>query len=170
MNLNDVRQRMAANAERIRALANGLSPEQARWKPDPDSWSALEVINHLYDEEREDFRVRLDIILHRPGEPWPPIDPGGNVSARRYNERDLSQSLEAYLAERRASLDWLAGLGGANWDAAYETRWGVMRAGDMLASWAAHDLLHLRQLVELQYLYTREVSLQPYAVQYAGDW
>ena len=34
-------------------LIAGLAPEQARWKPDPASWSAVEVINHLYDEERE---------------------------------------------------------------------------------------------------------------------
>jgi hypothetical protein len=161
---------MADNAERIRALASNIGPEQARWRPDPESWSILEVINHLYDEEREDFRVRLDITLHRPGEAWPPIDPAGNVTARRYNEREPGPSLEAFLAERRDSLAWLAGLGSSDWGATYETRSGSLRAGDLLASWAAHDLLHLRQLVELNYLYAREVSLQPYAVQYAGDW
>ena len=61
-------------------------------------WSTLEVVCHLYDEEREDFRQRLDIILHRPEAKWPPIDPVGWVSARKYNERDLAQSLAEFLA------------------------------------------------------------------------
>ena len=44
-----------------------------------------------------------------------------------------------------------------------------MTAGDMFSSWVAHDLLHLRQLVELQYTYTVQ-TVQPYAVIYAGEW
>jgi hypothetical protein len=169
MQFDQIRKLMADNAERIRLLAGNLSPEQARWKPDAASWSALEVVNHLYDEEREDFRARLDIILHNPGEAWPPIDPQGNIQARKYNERDLPTSLDNYLAERRASLAWLEGLGSPDWEATYTSQWGSMKAGDMLAAWAAHDMLHMRQLVELLFLYNRE-NLKPYDVQYAGDW
>ena len=65
MNLEEFTVQMVNHAAAIRSLAQGISDEQARWKPDPDSWSLLEVINHLYDEERQDFRVRLEIILHR---------------------------------------------------------------------------------------------------------
>ncbi len=158
-----------ANAERIRLLATSVSDEQARWRPDPDSWSLLEVVNHLYDEEREDFRVRLDYILHRPGDSWPPIDPQGWVTARDYNSRDLAESLENFLAERRKSLEWLEGLGEPDWEAKVEDPRGVMRAGDMYSAWVAHDGLHLRQLVELHYLYWR-AQAQPYDVGYAGDW
>ena len=160
---------MADNTERLRRLASGIAPGQAGWKPALDSWSVLEVVNHLYDEEREDFRVRLDIILHRPEADWPPIDPMGWVTARKYNERDLAESLDNFLAERRASFGWLDGLGEPDWEASVTSRFGTMRAGDMFAAWVAHDMLHLRQLVELHYLYTRE-RVQPYEVGYAGDW
>ena len=47
--------------------------------------------------------------------------------------------------------------------------WGKLTAGDLLASWAAHDLLHLRQLNELRYAYLIQVAA-PYSVRYAGDW
>ena len=57
---------MELNAQRIQRLVAGIAPDQARWKPDPESWSIVEVINHLYDEERYDFRVRLEIILFHP--------------------------------------------------------------------------------------------------------
>lgn len=159
---------MTANAQRIALLAE-VSAEQARWKPDPDSWSILEVINHLYDEEREDFRVRLDYILHRPGEEAPPIDPKGWVTARQYNQRDLQQSLDNFLHERQKSLDWLRGLGTPDWDRSIAMPWGPITAGDMFAAWVGHDLLHLRQLVELHWAYTNQ-ELQPYSTSYAGGW
>jgi hypothetical protein len=76
---------MADSAQRIRALADGVSEEQARWKPDQKSWSILEVVNHLLDEEHEDFRAFLDIALHRPDEPRPKIAPEAWVTERRYN-------------------------------------------------------------------------------------
>jgi hypothetical protein len=39
----------------------------------------------------------------------------------------------------------------------------------MLASWLAHDLLHLRQLIELRYQLTKSNST-PFNVDYAGKW
>ena len=160
---------MAKNAARIAALVRDVTKPQARWRPDPDTWSILEVINHLWDEEREDFRVRIDFTLHRPGEPWPGIDPGGWVGQRRYNERDSKESLAGFLSAREASLAWLHQLDSPDWDVTYEAPWGPIRAGDVFASWVAHDLLHTRQLVELHWAYT-QAQVQPYSTQYAGDW
>lgn len=158
------------NAERIEGLLRGLSVDEARWKPDRDSWSFLEVINHLHDEEVEDFRVRLDIILHDPKKPWPPIDPEVWVSQRRYNSRDLETSLKAFLDERAASLEWLHGLGKPDWNATCQAPWGdVIRAGDMFAAWVTHDHLHMRQLVELHRLLTADRAT-PYRLDYAGTW
>jgi hypothetical protein len=157
------------NADRIKALVQGVSNDVARWKPDKNSWSILEVINHLYDEEVEDFRVRLDIILHDPKKPWPPIDPVAWVSQRRYNMRDLDTSLKSFLDARSASLEWLHSLENPNWDSVYQSPFGVMRAGDMFASWVTHDHLHMRQLVELHRLSTGEKA-RPYRLDYAGTW
>jgi hypothetical protein len=39
----------------------------------------------------------------------------------------------------------------------------------MFAAWVAHDLLHIRQLVELHYGWTTQ-QLQPYDAGYAGEW
>lgn len=169
MNLDVYMSQMAHNAARIRRLASDVSEAQARWKPAPDSWSILEVVNHLYDEEREDFRVRLDYILHHPDRPWPKIDPEGWVTGRGYNQRELEPTLDNFRQERQNSLAWLRELSEINWQAACQTPFGQMTAGDMFASWVAHDLLHLRQLVELHWAYTVS-QLQPYKVDYAGRW
>jgi len=129
----------------------------------------LEVIGHLYDEERLDFRVRLDFMLHRPGEPWPAINPQGWVQEHRYNEEELQELLGGFLAAREDSVRWLRGLLSPNWEAVYEAPFGQIRAGDLLAAWVAHDLLHMRQLVELHWGYLVK-EVEPYQVVYAGEW
>lgn len=160
---------LSGNAVKIQALVRDVSDQQAHWKPDPDVWSILEVVCHLLDEEREDFRVRLDYTLHRPGEPWPLIDPAGWVTAREYNQQDPETSLDAFLSERDASVAWLRELHAPNWEATYQAPWGPISAGDLFASWVAHDLLHIRQLVELIWASTK-AQLEPHRTDYAGQW
>ena len=170
MNQEALADQLALQAHRIEVLVSGVSDEQMRWKPSPNDWSMLEVINHLTDEEREDFRTRLDILLHRPDDEMPPIDPQGWITSRAYNQRDPGESLANFLIERERSLTWLRGLTDPNWESSTLSPSGrSFHAGDMAASWAAHDLLHSRQLVELHWAWNlRQVT--PYDVAYAGDW
>ena len=156
-------------AQLIQQFVLTVSDDQARWKPNNDSWSILEVVNHLYDEERDDFRTRLKHILDQVEGLPPAIHPGQWVTERRYNERELPDSIAQFMQERGVSLEWLRTLKGANWDLVLETPFGRFTSGDMLMSWLAHDLLHLRQLVELHYAYHKQRA-QPYDIEYAGDW
>jgi len=160
---------MGHNAKSIAQLVQGISDEQARWKPNQKTWSILEVVNHLHDEEREDFRIRVDIMLNRPDEPLPKFDPEAWPAERRYNERDLEESLGNFLREREESIRWLHSLKSPDWDAIYESSRLKMSAGDMFAAWVAHDLLHLRQLVRLKWLFATH-ELEPYMIDYAGLW
>ncbi len=160
---------MSTHIGAISSLTLGISTEQARWKPDPEKWSILEVINHLYDEERLDFRLRLDILLHHPDQSWPPINPQGWVTERAYNQRDLVQSVDDFLLERQKSLAWLKGLENPDWNASVTAPFGTFSAGDIFSAWMAHDLLHLRQLVELHWACAVKAA-EPYKVNYAGEW
>jgi hypothetical protein len=170
MDLDVMIGRLRANAEVLAALAAGVGEAQARWRPAPDKWSILEVVNHLADEEVEDFRTRVDLTLHRPGSSWPPIDPQGWVGQRRYDERDLAGSLDRFLSARRDSLAWLGGLEDPDWTLAYEhPKAGPITAGDLLTSWVAHDHIHIRQLNRLH----REhlvAELSGHSPDYAGEW
>jgi len=169
MNINDFIPIMRENARKIETLVNKVSLHEARWKPDPNAWSILEVINHLFDEEKEDFRVRLDIILHHPEKKWPPIDPEGWVGSRNYNSRELHPSLANFLQEREASLAWLPKLTKAAWKTEYMASFGPIKAGDMLTAWVTHDHHHMRQLVELLYALVLE-KMAPFEGRYAGQW
>lgn len=157
------------STEMIRALLLGITQEEAQVKPNPESWSILEVVCHLYDEEREDFREHLDFILHRQNDEWHVIDPQSWVRERKYNEQYLDEIKEKLFAERAKSLEWLNGLADSNWNITYTSQYGSMSAGEMFSCWVAHDNLHIRQLVELRRQKIENIT-QPYNIEYAGDW
>src|SRR5262245_11466454 len=127
-------------------MVTGVDKEQAVWKPDAESWSILEVVNHLADEEREDFKARIKYVLGGSVGEAAPINPKQWVIERGYNQRKLDESIADFMGERQRSLDWLRDLD-TDWDATYTAPWGSISAGDFLVAWVAHDLLHLRQLV-----------------------
>jgi len=169
MEFNRIHQELVQNAEIIRSLTAGISQEEATSKPSPESWSVLEVICHLHDLECEDFRPRLKDMLDGTAAKWAMIHPKSWVEARKYNSRNFEEMRNAFLAERSKSLNWLQTLPNPNWEVIYSDDYGSMQAGDLFVSWAAHDNLHIRQLVELRH--ARIVLLaEPYEVTYAGQW
>ncbi len=157
------------STDMIRALLAGISQPEAQAKPDPNAWSILETLCHLVDEEREDFREHLDLVVNRPEGKWHSIEPEAWVKVRRYNEQDFRQIRDRFFGERSRSLDWLRGFSSADWDKSYSAPWGTISAGDLLVSWVAHDNLAIRQLVELRRKRIETIS-EPYDVRYAGDW
>lgn len=169
MEFETLYQELAHGATIIPTLLSGITEADSRLRPNADSWSILEVICHLYDEERDDFRERLDLILNRPHDELKPIHPSAWVTERRYNERNFAESLDAFIAERHQSLEWLKGLSSANWESEYVREGRRLKAGEMFASWVAHDNLHCRQLVELRRSRIERIT-PPYDIGYAGDW
>ena len=169
MDFKTLYQELSQSTEMIQALLTGISQVEAQIKPDTESWSILEVVCHLFDEEREDFREHLDFILHRQNEEWHGIAPDGWVLEREYNKQNFVEMQEKFFAERWKSMEWLQGLSEANWETTYTSQFGSMKAADMFACWVAHDNLHVRQLTELRRNWIERMT-QPYDIQYAGDW
>ena len=161
--------RLSANLRVFDHFLGGVGSEQAGWHPAPEAWSLLEVVCHLYDEERDDFRTRLRLILEDPAQEWPPIDPRGWVLSRGYASRDFATMVDGFIAERAASIVWLRGLADPALNNARDLGNFTLCGGDLLGAWLAHDFLHLRQINELYYAYTARAA-EPYSVVYAGDW
>ena len=168
MRMDVIVERMRANAAAIRALVQGVDDAQARWRPAEGSWSILEVITHMADEEPDDFRIRLRLTLEDPSLDWPPTDPQAWVIERHYNEGDLGESLARFEAEREASIAWLRSLSNPAWDHSKTHPLGFsLRAGDLMSSWLAHDQAHIHQLSELQAAWL-SVGNAPYETGYSG--
>lgn len=158
---------LEASSRVLLDLFDDVDDDEVRWKPAPERWSMLEVLVHLWDEEKDDFRHRLSLTLEDPALEWPPIDPEVWARERRYNERDPAEALAGLRQERAASLVWLRGLDQRDWQRGHEHgARGVLRAGDLLASWTAHDVLHLRQLSNLRIEYL-SFKAAPYSTRYA---
>jgi hypothetical protein len=152
----------------LEALLAGLPDGDARFRPPEGGWSILEVVGHLLAEEAEDFGARLRATLTDPLQPWAPIDPEASVAAQRYHEANPRDLLARFREERARTVAWLRGLRNPPWDAAHtHPQRPALHAGDLLASWAAHDARHLQQIAKrLHALAARDGA--PYSVEYAG--
>lgn len=165
LNFDEIIRQLSSGAEAIHALTQNVPAEQARWKPDSQTWSLQETMAHLYNEERLDFRKHLKEMLSDPPQPWQRFD-----SSELVVVESLEQVLDGFLSERGASLAWLKALESPDWNITIEAPWGgPICAGDVLGSWAAHDYLHLRQINELLFAWNAQ-HIAPYSVKYAGDW
>ena len=162
--------RLERFADILPAVVRGLSDEDARWRPDGASWSILEIVTHMADEEVEDFRRRVELTLGDPEAAWPSIDPEGWAVERRYNEGRLVEAVERFAVARRESVRWLRGLDDPDWTRAYRhPKIGAMPAGEVFTAWAAHDALHLRQIAKRLYQMTARDGGE-YGPDYAGSW
>jgi hypothetical protein len=171
MNANAIIRRLEWFGGALPVVVGGLTIEEARYRPASGAWSVLEIVNHLCDEEVEDFGARLRFVLESRKGTWGAIDPEGWARERRYNDRNLLESVERFVASRRASVAWLRGIAAsADWRCACEhPKLGAIRAGDLLAAWAAHDALHLRQIAKRVYeLAGRDAP--GFRTEYGGVW
>jgi len=109
------------------------------------------------------------LTLFDPEKDWPSIDPPGWVTARGYDQREIQPSLNNFLVERETSLAWLRELEAPNWENRHLLPNGSRSAGDLLASWLAHDFLHIRQLARLHWQHAGSIAA-PHHTEYAGPW
>jgi len=150
-------------------LLENIDREVYLWRPTQDKWNILEILCHLYDEEREDFRARLKHTLENPGVPLPSIDPIGWVATRKYAEQDYEKMLQKFLSERDSSVEWLNGLVDPKWDNVHKhPKLGDISAEMFFTSWIAHDYLHIKQITKVKYDYLKKISRDKIA--YAGEW
>lgn len=139
------------------------------WKQSNDKWSLLEIICHLYDEEKEDFRARLLSTLANPNKEFTPIDPVGWITSRKYSEENFEFKLNQFITERENSIKILKNLNQPNWDNYYKhPKFGNLSAKMFLANWVAHDYLHIRQIIKLKFDYLSITTNEK--LNYAGEW
>jgi hypothetical protein len=160
---------LSRNKDVFRDLFSGLAEPQVKWKQAPEKWCLLEIVCHLYDEEREDFRARVDHILHNSDKEMPKIDPVAWVTQRKYIEQNYDELIDKFVAEREKSLHWLASIDSPDWQRYYQhPKVGPITAELILTNWLAHDYLHIRQVIRLKYDYLKAHTIVP--LDYAGEW
>lgn len=121
------------------------------WLAEPDTvdgWTARDVIGHLISAELDDWIPRAEIIL-RDGtsRPFDPFDRFAHVERDR--DVPLAALIERFGELRAGSLARLGEL--VHDDADLDRRGrhpelGEVTLGQLLATWAVHDLDHLAQV------------------------
>ncbi len=169
MDHNRIIENLSSNQHVLSSILANKTQEEYMWKPKINSWCILEVVCHLYDEEREDFRGRVKHTLETPNEPLTMFDQIAWVKDRKYIEQDYNQMVEKLLAERKKSITWLHSLKTPAWKNAYiHPKLGPLSSEHFLANWLAHDFLHIRQIIAIQFKYLKQTTNNELA--YAGTW
>lgn len=113
-----------------------------------DSWSPREIVAHLAHADRTDWMPRARHLLEfGETQPFPPFDRLGQRKAME--GKSLAEVLEDFAAVRAASLVELRelNLGSAKLERrGTHPSFGSVTLGQLLATWAAHDLTHLHQI------------------------
>lgn len=169
MDINLIISELEKNKNAFKYLLEDLSSEFYLWRKSDNKWNLLEIVCHLYDEERDDFRARVKSVLDNPSAELLPIDPTGWVISRNYRMHDYSEKLKDFISERENSIAWLRKLQNPQWENSYShPKLGPLTAKMFLVNWLAHDYLHIRQIIRIKYDYLEITTGEN--LLYAGEW
>lgn len=170
MKIKRIIEQLNSNKEIIKNLVQYVTQEQAVWRPSKNRWTVMEIINHLIDIEIIDFRYDFDLVLNHPEDSWPSFSIEKLRIEGKYNNREIKSSINKFLEEREKSIIWLSDLNNPDLNSLHSGqgfKGKRMKAGDVLVSWIAHDLFHIRHLTLLQWYILNEWE-KPYSPRYSG--
>jgi uncharacterized damage-inducible protein DinB len=142
---------LSATANRLRALAADLSPDEVDRAPAPGKWSIREIVAHLADCELVfAFRLR-QALAPAAGEPHAIIQPfDQDAWAQRYAAYDLASALDLFQGARTWNMQLLRTVNDEDRGrlTTHPER-GTMTFWTIVETMAGHDLNHLQQLERL---------------------
>jgi hypothetical protein len=117
----------------------------------PGTWSPFDIVGHLIHGERTDWVPRTEHLLrHGIDVPFATFDREAMFAASK--GLSLSALLDTFAGLRRESLERLASLALTPADLdrrGLHPQLGVVTLGQHLATWTAHDLTHVGQIVRV---------------------
>ena len=145
----------------LEALLRGLPEVWTGRDEGAGTWTVFGVVGHLIHGERTDWMPRVRMILEvGESRAFAPFD--RLAQERESAGKSLDELLGEFAAARRANLEELRGLGLRQEDMQRRGRHpalGAVTLGELLATWAAHDMTHLHQISRVMaYQYREEVG------------
>jgi hypothetical protein len=135
----------------VRTLLADLPPDWIEQTEGPGTWSPFDVVGHLIHGERTAWMPRVDhIFSHGDAVPFPPFDREAMFAASQ--GRSLDDLLDTFASLRRGSVDRLSArhLTEADLDRhGRHPEFGMVTLRQHLATWVAHDLSHISQIVRV---------------------
>lgn len=142
--------RLRGELAAIRTVCDPLAPSDWSSGAGEDTWSAVEIVRHLRDVEREINLPRLESILRQDDPFLDATDPDRWVGTRNDRGQSGVEALREFTAARGELLARLQALEPPDWQRrARDALFGPTRLDELVTIIAEHDVLHLRQLLEL---------------------
>ncbi len=140
---------LAEAPPRIAALTAGLQPAQLHAKPNPDEWSANDVLAHLRSCA-DVWGSCIEVIIAQDTPTIRAVNPRTWINDTDYLEQEFQPSLDAFAAQRTGLLAVLEPLAPEAWSrAATVTGAGkpLVRTVHSYAEWLAlHERPHVKQI------------------------
>ncbi len=160
-NLNDAIAILDRTPDVLRALLGSLPPEWTTATEGGDSWSAFDVVGHFIQGEKTDWIPRARIILaHGDAQAFEPFDRFAQFEASQ--GQTLADLLDEFAVLRAENVAALQAMNLQPADFArkgHHPALGEVTLGQLIATWVAHDLDHLNQIVRtLAHQYAGEVG------------
>ncbi len=133
----------------LKALLTGLSDHWLEAGEGENTWTPVQVAEHLVMTEKTNWIPRMQTILRQDGSNFPPFDRFAHLQGP---ERPLGEILSEFQALRTQSIATLR----SSVDPArhlrlegYHPALGTVKLRELLATWTVHDLTHLAQIVRV---------------------
>ena len=135
----------------LRALLSDLPEPWTTATEGRGTWSPFDIVGHLVHGERTDWLPRVEhIFRHGAAVPFPPFDREAMLT--RSKGLSLAELLDTFEALRDENLERLLAfrLTPADLDRrGLHPDLGIVTLGQHLATWTAHDLTHVGQVVRV---------------------
>ncbi len=149
--LNEVVAILSRSPGALSALLTGLPEALLTTRMAEDAFSPLDVLGHLIHGEKTDWVPRINLILASgDSRAFEPFDRVGFKAA--IAGRSAGELLAEFETLRRSNLAYIQGLSLTSSHLALPARHpalGPVTLGQLLATWAVHDLNHIGQVARV---------------------
>jgi len=135
----------------LKILLSDLSADWIMNNEGPDTFSPYDVVGHLVQGEKTDWRDRATMILeHGTKKSFVPFDRFAQFEESK--GKSLQQLLDEFEKLRKENLDWLRSLNLTETD--FEKKGthpalGEVTLKQLLSTWVVHDLTHVAQVTRV---------------------